>query len=90
MCERVCAPSLEVTLQKLSEGPMWAELVMGNRRGEYVVSDEQAALIHQRLTHLTSEDLVRPYGGGEFNGTTRDLQHSMGLISSQASKHVQA
>ncbi|KAM4631420.1 nudC domain-containing protein 1-like [Polymixia lowei] len=28
-----------------------------DRRGEYVVSEEQAALIHQRLTHLTAEDL---------------------------------
>uniref|UniRef100_A0A3Q3AI60 NudC domain-containing protein 1 n=1 Tax=Kryptolebias marmoratus TaxID=37003 RepID=A0A3Q3AI60_KRYMA len=50
--------SLEVSLQKLSDGPMWPELVMGNRRGELVMSDEQAAQIHQRLTHLTSEDLT--------------------------------
>ncbi|CAB1428381.1 unnamed protein product [Pleuronectes platessa] len=49
--------SLEVTLQKRSEGPMWPELVLGDSRGEYVVSDEQAALIHERLTHLTSENL---------------------------------
>ncbi|XP_062291954.1 nudC domain-containing protein 1 [Scomber scombrus] len=49
--------SLEVTLQKRSEGPMWSELVMGDSRGEYVMSDEQAALIHERLTHLTSEDM---------------------------------
>lgn len=49
--------SLEVTLQKREEGPTWLELVLGDRRGEYVVSEEQAALIHQRLTHLTSEDL---------------------------------
>ncbi|XP_077363659.1 nudC domain-containing protein 1 isoform X2 [Festucalex cinctus] len=49
--------SLEVTLQKRTEGPMWPELVMGDRRGEHVMSDEQAALIHERLTHLTSEDL---------------------------------
>uniref|UniRef100_A0A667XH25 NudC domain-containing protein 1 n=1 Tax=Myripristis murdjan TaxID=586833 RepID=A0A667XH25_9TELE len=49
--------SLELTLQKRSEGPMWPELVMGDSRGEYVMSDEQAALIHERLTHLTSEDL---------------------------------
>ncbi|KAF7655002.1 hypothetical protein LDENG_00062180, partial [Lucifuga dentata] len=49
--------SLEVTLQKQSEGPMWPELVLGDRRGEYVMNDEQAALIHERLTHLTSEDL---------------------------------
>ncbi|XP_034016830.1 nudC domain-containing protein 1 [Thalassophryne amazonica] len=50
--------SLEVTLQKRSEGLMWPEVVMGDRRGEYVMSDEQAALIHERLTHLTSEDLI--------------------------------
>uniref|UniRef100_A0A3Q3JQ90 NudC domain-containing protein 1 n=1 Tax=Monopterus albus TaxID=43700 RepID=A0A3Q3JQ90_MONAL len=50
--------SLEVTLQKRSEGPMWPELVMGDRRGEYVMSDEQAALICERLAHLTSEELV--------------------------------
>uniref|UniRef100_A0A3P9M8P4 NudC domain-containing protein 1 n=1 Tax=Oryzias latipes TaxID=8090 RepID=A0A3P9M8P4_ORYLA len=49
--------SLEVILQKRSEGPMWPELVMGDRRGEFVMSDEQAALIHERLTHLTSEDM---------------------------------
>ncbi|CAN9503664.1 unnamed protein product [Ophioblennius macclurei] len=49
--------SLEVTLQKRAEGPLWPELVMGDRRGEYVMGEEQAALIHERLTHLTSEDL---------------------------------
>lgn len=62
VCVCLCAYdfvlSLEVTLQKRSEGPMWPELVMGDRRGEYVMSDEQAALIHERLTYLTSEDLV--------------------------------
>lgn len=59
MCPVNVLLSLEVTLQKRSEGLMWPELVMGDRRGEYVMSDEQAALIHERLTHLTSEDLVR-------------------------------
>lgn len=49
--------SLEVTLQKRNEGPMWPELVMGDRTGEYVTSEEQAALIHERLAHLTSQDL---------------------------------
>ncbi|XP_037650964.1 nudC domain-containing protein 1 [Sebastes umbrosus] len=49
--------SLEVTLQKRSEGPMWSELVVGDKRGEYMTSDEQAALIHERLTFLTTEDL---------------------------------
>lgn len=50
--------SLEVTLQKRTEGPMWPELVPGDRSGEQVISDEQAALIHQRLAHLTSDELV--------------------------------
>lgn len=50
--------SLEVTLQKRTEGPMWHELVVGDRSGEQLISDEQAALIHQRLAHLTSDELV--------------------------------
>ncbi|XP_072304203.1 nudC domain-containing protein 1 [Eucyclogobius newberryi] len=50
--------SLEVTLQKRSEGALWPELVMGDRRGELVMSDEQTAQIHERLKHLTSEELV--------------------------------
>ncbi|XP_062846849.1 nudC domain-containing protein 1 [Trichomycterus rosablanca] len=49
--------SLEVTLQKRSEGPLWTELVLGDRRGQYVVDEDQAAQIHQRLAHLTSEEL---------------------------------
>ncbi|XP_059899157.1 nudC domain-containing protein 1 [Gadus macrocephalus] len=49
--------SLEVTLQKLEEGSTWPELVPGDGRGEYVVSEEQAALIHERLTYLTVDDL---------------------------------
>ncbi|XP_075995535.1 nudC domain-containing protein 1 [Genypterus blacodes] len=49
--------SLEVTLQKCEVGPVWPELVIGNTKGEQMMSDEQAALIHERLAHLTSEDL---------------------------------
>lgn len=48
--------SLEVTLQKRSEGMNWPELVIGDKRGEYIIIDEQAA--HERLSYLTSEDLV--------------------------------
>lgn len=65
-----CVLSLEVSLQKRSEGPMWQELVLGDRRGEYVMNDEQAALIHERLTHLTSEDLVRPCSLHYTNNST--------------------
>lgn len=53
------AISLEVTLQKRSEETMWPELVMGDKKGEYIISEEQAALIHERLSYLTSEDLVQ-------------------------------
>ncbi|XP_057684170.1 nudC domain-containing protein 1 [Corythoichthys intestinalis] len=49
--------SLEVSLQKRTEGPMWPELVIGDRRGEHVMSDEQVALMNERLTHLSSEDM---------------------------------
>lgn len=50
--------SLEVTLQKRSEGPHWTELVLGDRRGQFIMDEDQAAQINQRLTHLTSEELV--------------------------------
>ncbi|KAL4629789.1 nudC domain-containing protein 1 [Arapaima gigas] len=49
--------SLEISLQKRDEGAMWPELVPGDLRGEMVVSEEQAALLHERLSHLTAEDL---------------------------------
>ncbi|XP_018605755.2 nudC domain-containing protein 1 [Scleropages formosus] len=49
--------SLEISLQKRNKGAMWPELVPGDRRGEMLVSEEQAALLHERLNHLTAEDL---------------------------------
>ncbi|XP_072530723.1 nudC domain-containing protein 1 [Salminus brasiliensis] len=49
--------SLEISLQKRSEGPLWSELVLGDRRGEYIMNEEQAAQLHQRLAHLTAEEL---------------------------------
>lgn len=45
-------------LQKRSEGPLWAEFILGDHRGEYLFSDEQKSQIHQRLSYLTAEDLV--------------------------------
>ncbi|XP_056876826.1 nudC domain-containing protein 1 isoform X3 [Takifugu flavidus] len=51
--------SLEVTLQKCVVGPTWPELVMGDQRGEHLVGEEQAALVHQRLAHLTSQDWLQ-------------------------------
>ncbi|KAJ8000278.1 hypothetical protein DPEC_G00203180 [Dallia pectoralis] len=50
--------SLEVSLQKTTEGPVWPELLMGgDGRGEYLLSEEQAAALHERLTYLTSDDM---------------------------------
>ncbi|XP_052441021.1 nudC domain-containing protein 1 [Carassius gibelio] len=49
--------SLEVCLQKRSEGPLWSEVVLGDQRGEYLLSDEQKSQLQQRLSYLTSEDL---------------------------------
>ncbi|XP_059412025.1 nudC domain-containing protein 1 [Carassius carassius] len=49
--------SLEVSLQKRSEGALWSEVVLGDRRGEYLMSDEQKSQLQQRLSYLTSEDL---------------------------------
>ncbi|KAK2887445.1 hypothetical protein Q8A67_015673 [Cirrhinus molitorella] len=49
--------SLEVSLQKRSEGPLWSELILGDRRGEYLMNDEQKSQLQQRLSYLTAEDL---------------------------------
>ncbi|XP_014786647.1 nudC domain-containing protein 1 [Octopus bimaculoides] len=45
---------LEVYLSK-RDGSMWSLVVRGNMRGEMVTSEEQLAEIHNRLSHLTSE-----------------------------------
>lgn len=49
--------SLEVHLQKRSEGPLWSEFILGDRRGEYLMNDEQKSQLQQRLSYLTAEDL---------------------------------
>ncbi|XP_077051471.1 nudC domain-containing protein 1 [Siphateles boraxobius] len=49
--------SLEVNLQKRSEGPLWSEVVLGNRRGEYLMNDDQKSQLQQKLSYLTAEDL---------------------------------
>lgn len=77
--------SLEVTLQKRSEGPLWPELVMGDRRGELVMSDEQAALIHERLTHLTSEDLIANPDGDRPPCNSQELEDCDGFPDDSSS-----
>lgn len=58
-CVLVPALSLEVTLQKCVVGTPWPELVLGDQRGEPLISEEQAALVHERLSHLTSQDWLQ-------------------------------
>lgn len=38
---------------------MWPEVVVGDRTGEYFADPDQARIIHERLAHLTSDELVR-------------------------------
>ncbi|KAJ3609757.1 hypothetical protein NHX12_024268 [Muraenolepis orangiensis] len=77
--------SLEVTLQKREEGSSWTELVPGDRRGEYVVSEEQAALIHQRLTHLTAEDLNANEEGDKPPCNSQELEDCDGFPEDSSS-----
>lgn len=37
---------------------MWPLVIIGNTKGEMVMSEEQVAEIHQRLEHLTAEQWV--------------------------------
>ncbi len=48
---------LELTLDKESAGP-WSTVVVGDTRGQLVLDPEQAATIHQSLSHLTSDTWV--------------------------------
>lgn len=48
--------SVEVTLTKREVGCMWAEVVVGDKQGEFVADPAQCAAIAEQLMHLTSED----------------------------------
>ncbi|XP_064640690.1 nudC domain-containing protein 1-like [Lineus longissimus] len=66
---------LEVYLAKQTE-EMWPSVVVGDDRGEYVVEPEEAARIHERLAHLTSDSVnSRPLGAvGEPGLNTEGLE----------------
>ncbi|XP_042829001.1 nudC domain-containing protein 1 isoform X3 [Panthera tigris] len=49
--------SLEIFLIKKNEGLTWPELVVGDKRGEFIRDSAQCAAIAERLMHLTSEEL---------------------------------
>ncbi|XP_067393496.1 nudC domain-containing protein 1 isoform X1 [Emydura macquarii macquarii] len=49
--------SLEITLIKKDEGPMWPELIVGDARGEFIMDSSQCSAIAERLMQLTSEEM---------------------------------
>lgn len=52
---------LEVGLaKKEDEMLMWPEVVVGDNTGQYLADPDQARIVHERLAHLTSDELVRP------------------------------
>lgn len=61
---------LEVGLAKKDEEMMmWPEVVVGDRTGEYFADPDQARIIHERLAHLTSDEL-NPNPNGENDGAS--------------------
>uniref|UniRef100_A0A8C3RWV1 NudC domain-containing protein 1 n=1 Tax=Chelydra serpentina TaxID=8475 RepID=A0A8C3RWV1_CHESE len=49
--------SLEISLIKKDEGPMWPELVVGDTRGEFIMDSSQCSAVAESLMHLTSEEM---------------------------------
>ena len=54
---------LEITLTKLDKDVAWNELVRGDTRGRKVIDPETASEWHQRLIHLTTEEMDAEFGG---------------------------
>uniref|UniRef100_H3AMR4 NudC domain-containing protein 1 n=1 Tax=Latimeria chalumnae TaxID=7897 RepID=H3AMR4_LATCH len=49
--------SLEISLMKKNEGPMWLEFIIGDKQGQFVADPAQAAVISECLMHLTAEEM---------------------------------
>uniref|UniRef100_A0A8D0L8B9 NudC domain-containing protein 1 n=1 Tax=Sphenodon punctatus TaxID=8508 RepID=A0A8D0L8B9_SPHPU len=49
--------SLEISLNKREEGPMWPELIVDGTPGEFIMDPARCSTIAERLMHLTSEDM---------------------------------
>ena len=52
------SPSLEISLIKREEGPLWPELIIGDAQGEYIMDPAQNAAVAEHLMHLTSDEMV--------------------------------
>uniref|UniRef100_K7GEF1 NudC domain-containing protein 1 n=1 Tax=Pelodiscus sinensis TaxID=13735 RepID=K7GEF1_PELSI len=51
--------SLEISIIKKDEGPMWPELIVDDSRGEFIMGSSQCSAVAERLMHLTSEEMVQ-------------------------------
>ncbi|XP_020639129.3 nudC domain-containing protein 1 isoform X1 [Pogona vitticeps] len=49
--------SLEISLVKREEGPLWPELIIGDAQGEYIMDLAQNAAVAEHLMHLTSDEM---------------------------------
>ncbi|XP_074842849.1 nudC domain-containing protein 1 isoform X1 [Carettochelys insculpta] len=49
--------SLEISLIKKDEGPIWPELIVDDTRGEFIMDSSQYSAVTERLMHLTSEEM---------------------------------
>lgn len=61
---------LEVGLaKKEDEMLMWPEVVVGDNTGQYLADPDQARIVHERLAHLTSDEL-NPEPTGKSDGAS--------------------
>ncbi|KAG5887854.1 hypothetical protein JTB14_005620 [Gonioctena quinquepunctata] len=58
---------LEVVLNKSETGSMWPELIKDDQSGEHVVDTCIAEQVHERLSHLCSDNEALPQSGTTFN-----------------------
>jgi len=58
--------TLEITIQKRVEGRTWMQVVEGEDKGKLLVDPAEAAEIHEKLKHLTSETINNEGDGGQL------------------------
>lgn len=49
---------IEIILSKNDKSTVWSSLIVGDQRGQKVLDAESAAEWHQRLIHLTADEMV--------------------------------
>nr|CAG4648027.1 EOG090X08S2 [Moina brachiata]SVE93097.1 EOG090X08S2 [Moina brachiata] len=64
---------IEIILSKNDKSMVWSSLIVGDQRGQKVLDAESAAEWHQRLIHLTSDEM-KPAGGPNSQPTFNSEQ----------------